>query len=99
MKRVQLILEEWQHNWLAEEAKAQKTTISAMTRQLLTEAIERQQANVWQDDPIWGIVGLGTGPDDGINSENLDEFLYPQPEASSGARLLRVAENEKDYHS
>ena len=99
MKRVQLILEEWQHNWLADEAKAQRTTISALTRQLLTEAIERQQANVWQDDPIWGIVGLGTGPDDGITSENLDEFLYPPLESSSRMRLLKVAENEADYHS
>ena len=99
MKRVQLILEEWQHNWLADEAKAQKTTISALTRQLLTEAIERQQANVWQDDPIWGIVGLGVGPDDGISSENLDEFLYPPLESSFRARHLRAAENEADYHS
>jgi len=93
MKRVQLILEEWQHNWLAEQAKNEQKTISAVLREMLTEAIERKQAQVWQDDPIWGIVGLGEGPDDGINSENLDTFLYPRP---AKRPILRIAENPDD---
>jgi hypothetical protein len=59
----------------------QKTTpkderISALLRQLLTEAIERRQAEGWEDDPLWGIVGIAEGPDDGITSENLDQLLY-----------------------
>jgi len=76
MKRVQVIMEEWQHEWLATEAKKQSSSISALLRQLLTEAIERRQAEGWADDPIWGIVGMAAGPNDGITSENLDEFLY-----------------------
>jgi len=84
MKRVQMILEEWQHDWLSQEADRRSSTISALLRQLLTEAIERQQAASLSDDPLWGIIGLAEGPDDGITSENLDQFLYnlnwqPQP--------------------
>jgi hypothetical protein len=76
MKRVQVILEAWQHDWLTEEAERQATSISALLREIVTEAIERRQAEGWQDDPIWGIIGIAEGPDDGITSENLDQFLY-----------------------
>ncbi len=76
MKRVQLILEEWQHDWLAAEAKRQTVSISALLRQMLTETIERRQAESWEDDPLWGIIGMAEGPADGITSENLDDFLY-----------------------
>jgi hypothetical protein len=76
MKRAQVILEEWQHQWLTEEAERQSVSISALLRQLLTEGIERRQAQGWEDDPLWGIIGLGEGPQDGITSENLDKFLY-----------------------
>lgn len=76
MKRAQIILEEWQHKWLAGEAERQSLSMSALLRQLLTEGIERRQAQGWADDPLWGIIGLGEGPNDGITSENLDQFLY-----------------------
>ena len=76
MKRTQLILEDWQHAWLTEEATRQALSISALLRQILTEAIERRQAEGWEDDPLWGVVGIAEGPDDGITSENLDKFLY-----------------------
>lgn len=76
MKRTQLMLEEWQHEWLAEEAERQGVSMSELLRQILTEAIERRQAEGWEDDPIWGVVGMAAGPDDGITSENLDQFIY-----------------------
>jgi hypothetical protein len=76
MKRVQLILEEWQHDWLAAEAEKSETSMSALLRDLLSRAIERRQAAAIAEDPIWGIIGMAEGPDDGITSENLDEFLY-----------------------
>ncbi len=93
MKRVQLILEAWQHQWLAEESERQDTSMSALLRQLLTEAIERRRTESWADDPLWGVIGIGEGPDDGITSENLDKFLYRtdwqhQP-------TLKVAENDQ----
>lgn len=76
MKRTQILLEDWQHEWLTEEAKCQDLSMSALLRQLLTEAIERHQAEGWEDDPLWGIIGIAEGPDDGITSENLDQILY-----------------------
>lgn len=91
MKRAQIILEEWQHQWLAEEAERQSVSMSALLRQLLTEAIERRQAQGWADDPLWGIIGLGQGPTDGITSENLDQFLYRTD--WQNRPLLKVAED------
>ncbi|GAB4395697.1 MAG: hypothetical protein Fur0044_54410 [Anaerolineae bacterium] len=91
MKRAQIILEEWQHEWLAQEAERQALSMSALLRQLLTEAIERRQAQGWADDPLWGIIGLGEGPHDGITSENLDKFLYRTD--WQDRPLLKVAEN------
>jgi len=76
MKRVQLNLEEWQHSWLAAEAEQQSSTTPALLREFLTEAIERRQTAAPESDPLWEIVGIAEGPDDGVTSENLDSFLY-----------------------
>lgn len=92
MKRVQIILEEWQHQWLKKEAESQSISLSALLRHLLTEAIERRQTQGWADDPLWGIIGLGEGPDDGITSENLDEFLYRTDWANRPE--LKIAEDD-----
>lgn len=96
MKRVQLILEEWQHEWLSEEAENVSTSMSALLRQLLTEAIESRQSANLADDPLWGIIGLAEGPDDGISSENLDEYLYRIP-AANRAPVRMVAEKKATY--
>ena len=92
MKRTQIILEDWQHEWLTEEAKRQNLSMSALLRELLTEAIERRQAEGWEDDHLWGIVGMAEGPDDGITSENLDRFLYRADWRDRPK--LKVAEND-----
>lgn len=76
MKRIQTIIEEWQYTWLSKESERQKISMAALMRRLLTEVIERQQTLKTATDPIFGIIGLGEGPDDGITSENLDEYLY-----------------------
>lgn len=91
MKRVQVILEEWQHQWLTDESKRESISISALLRQLLTESIERRQSESWENDPLWEVIGLAEGPDDGITSENLDQFLY-QTEWRNRP-LLKVAED------
>ncbi len=76
MKRTQILLEDWQHQWLTEEAERQDLSMSGLLRQLLTEAIERRQTEGWEDDPLWGIIGIAEGPNDGITSERLDQALY-----------------------
>jgi post-segregation antitoxin (ccd killing protein) len=92
MRRTQIILEVWQHEWLTEEAKRQDLSMSAVLRQLLTEAIERRQTEGWEEDPLWGIIGIAEGPDDGITSEHLDQVLYRTDWRDHS--LLRVAEND-----
>jgi hypothetical protein len=94
MKRVQIILEEWQHEWLAEESKRQQTSMSALLREMLTQAIERRRSEGWADDPLWGIVGMAEGPDDGITSENLDQFIYQTNWHNKP--MLKVAEDDPD---
>ncbi|HHB91428.1 MAG TPA: hypothetical protein ENK60_08995 [Anaerolineae bacterium] len=79
MKRVQMILEDWQHEWLAEEAKREGVSMSALLRELLSQAIEARQTQTLNDDPLWGIIGMAEGPDDGITSENLDQAIYTIP--------------------
>ena len=96
MKRVQMILEDWQHNWLADEAERQNDSMSAVLRRILTETIERQQLDKIEDDPIWGIVGMAAGPKDGITSENLDKFIYGTDWHKS-IPYRKVAEDGPDY--
>ncbi|MBP7964653.1 MAG: hypothetical protein KBG20_09950 [Caldilineaceae bacterium] len=91
MKRVQLILEEWQQTWLAEESKRQSISMSALLRQMMTEAIELRRAGSLADDPLWGAIGLGFGPRDGVTSENLDTFLYGIAANTRSAYPLRMA--------
>jgi len=94
MKRVQLILEDWQHLWLAEEAKRQGVSMSALLRELLSQGIEARQTQALQEDPLWGVIGMAAGPDDGVTSENLDAILYPPITPSV---TLAADERKNDY--
>lgn len=97
MKRVQMILEEWQHDWLTETALQKQVSMSSLLRDLLSEAIEMRQAAHIDNDPLWGIVGLGAGPSDGVTSSNLDTFLYQtdwRPKQALKAAEARVAEEQ-----
>ncbi len=94
MKRVQMILEDWQHEWLAQEAKREGVSMSALLRELLSQAIEARQSQTLSDDPLWGIIGLAQGPDDGVTSENLDQVIYTIP---AHAYLKIADERKNDY--
>ncbi len=95
MKRVQMILEDWQHEWLGQEAQRQSVSMSALLRDLLTEAVERRQLQDADDDPLWGVIGMAAGPDDGITSENLDEFIYQiNRDQRPYLMVAEVAEND-----
>jgi hypothetical protein len=76
MKRVQMLLEEWQYEWLQQEAKKQSISSSSLLRKLLTDAIKQWDTYDITADPLWDAIGIGEGPMDGISSENLDEYLY-----------------------
>ncbi len=97
MKRMQLILETWQYEWLAQEAKKSGVSMSALVREMVTEGIERRQNVALDDDPLWGAIGLGEGPDDGVTSENLDDYLYNIDWEARQSNLLRVAEPKAPY--
>jgi len=61
MKRMQIIVEDWHYEWLAEHG-GQPASKSGPGRRLLTEAIERRRMGSAADDPLWGIIGLGEAP-------------------------------------
>ena len=94
MKRVQMILEDWQHQWLADEAKRQGVSMSALLRELISQGIEARQTQSLEDDPLWSIIGMAAGPNDGITSENLDRIIYKIPNEP----LSMIADERKnDY--
>lgn len=94
MKRVQMILEEWQHQWLAHEAKRRGVSMSALLRELISQGIEARQTQEMNDDPLWGIIGMAAGPKDGVTSETLDQIIYRLPNDP----LPMVADEQKnDY--
>ncbi len=96
MKRAQLILEDWQHEWLSAEAAKQNISMSALLRRLITRTIETSQIESIDDDPVWGIIGMAAGPEDGVTSENLDEALYKIDWSDQSHAI--AAEPEPDYH-
>lgn len=98
MKRVQIILEVWQHEWLGQEAERQSTSMSALLRQLLTEAIELRQTTGLARDPLLDLIGLAEGPDDGVTSANLDQFLYANSAPRAQLRLVAESSSELSTH-
>jgi len=96
MKRVQMILEDWQHEWLADEARRQGVSMSALLRELLSQAIDARQSQSLNDDPLWGIIGMAEGPVDGVFSENIDTILYP-PIRPSVSMIADADERKNDY--
>jgi len=75
MQSLTINLEPWQYQWLMNQSKKQSKDFSLLLRDLLTEIIKHYSEPIEQD-PLWDIIGIAEGPDDGITSENLDPYLY-----------------------
>ena len=75
MRRLQIILEEWQYQYLAEEAQRRGESISAIVRRWITEKIEAQRRQSVEDDPAWKVVGMVHGSDPKAGVEH-DKYIY-----------------------
>lgn len=60
MKRANIVLEEWQHQYLKDRAEREGQSISALIRELI-EATMRPCKEDIKSDPIFQIVGMSRG--------------------------------------
>ena len=74
MYRTQILLEQVQHHFLADEARRQGKSKSALLRQLIDQYIESQRQLPLDRDPLWDMIGIARGGPDKI-SEDHDRYL------------------------
>lgn len=74
MHRSQILLEKWQYEYLADEARRQGKSISELVRGWLTEWIESRRSHA-QHDPFFDIIGIGEGDGSPVGQEH-DKYLY-----------------------
>ena len=75
MHRSQILLEEWQYQYLSDKAKREGKSISQLVRELLTEWIESHRAESWEGDPFFDIIGMVSSGDGRIAEEH-DKYIY-----------------------
>jgi hypothetical protein len=74
MRRTNVVLEEWQYQYLKERAAREGKSLSALLRELI-EAAARPSDKSIKDDPIFEIVGMFRGGREDV-AEKHDEYLY-----------------------
>lgn len=70
--RTQISLEDWQYEFLKEKAKKEKTSISSVIRNLVTEKTKLRHI---KKDPIFSLVGIAKGNGTSI-ARTHDKHLY-----------------------
>ncbi len=60
MKRTNIVLEEWQHQYLKDRAEREGKSISAIVRELIETSMRPHKDGI-KDDPIFKIVGMFKG--------------------------------------
>ena len=99
MHRLQISLTETQYEFLQSEAFVSSTSMAAVLRNLLDEAIAARRQDILDNDPIWQVIGVGQeiqGPTD--ISSHIDKYLYGEPlESVDYDQLPKVAEDTDEY--
>lgn len=73
MRRMQVLLEEWQYQTLRSLAERQKKSLSAVLRQI----IATHTAQMRDKDPLLEVTGIArTSRQNGLSSETIDQRLY-----------------------
>lgn len=73
MTRSQILLEPWQHKYLAEVARKNGKSVSAVIRQWVDEKASARATG--RGDPLFGLVGIVADAASDV-SENHDAYLY-----------------------
>ncbi|RKO67777.1 hypothetical protein [Desulfofundulus salinus] len=75
MRRMQVVVEEWQYQFLRELASRQGCSISAVLRELITSKANKSGQNA--KEPLLEAAGIAREPLlKNLISESLDEALY-----------------------
>jgi hypothetical protein len=75
MHRSQILLEEWQYEFLRDISSREETSISQIVRELVSSWIESRRAETWESDPFFDIIGMASG--DGCPASlDHDHYLY-----------------------
>jgi hypothetical protein len=75
MHRSQILLEQWQYEYLADEARRQGKSISELVRGWLTEWFASRHSGAPEHDPFFDIIGI-VASGDGHVAENHDQYIY-----------------------
>ncbi|MGB9903854.1 MAG: hypothetical protein ACPLQO_04175 [Desulfotomaculales bacterium] len=75
MRRMQVVVEEWQYEFLRKMAESQGKSISAVLRQIISGRMEKNFARA--KDPLLGAAGIAqASPGNDFSSETIDRRLY-----------------------
>jgi hypothetical protein len=72
MKRTNIVLEEWQHQYLRDRAARERKSLSALIRDLIRVAAAPPRARTGRD-PVLSIIGIAKGKG---GARRHDEALY-----------------------
>ena len=72
MRRTNIVLEEWQHQYLRDRAAREKKSLSALIRDLIQAAAAPPRDRAGRD-PVLSIIGIGRGRG---RARRHDEVLY-----------------------
>jgi hypothetical protein len=87
MHRSQIMLEEEQYRFLADEARRKGKSISALLREWIDQRIQARHRLPLEHDPLWDMVGIAHGGPGRI-SEDHDRYL-------AQARLRRMSRHPR----
>ncbi len=91
MNRLQISLTQTQYEFLKSEAFMIEKSMAAVLRDLLDAVIQDRQQDILENDPIWGVIGIGKtidGPTD--VSSNVDKYLYGSPEKVEEVQVVEL---------
>ena len=74
MHRSQIMLEEEQYRFLADEARRKGKPISALLREWIAQRIRAQRQLPLDQDPLWDMVGIAHGGPAKLSEEH-DHYL------------------------
>jgi hypothetical protein len=98
MYRLQISITNEQYEFLQSEAFVNGKSMASVLRDLLDQAIQAQQKETLENDPIWDVIGVAqeiSGPTD--VSRNVDKYLYGKRLQAPENRLDQVAEIPDEY--
>jgi hypothetical protein len=72
--RTQILLEVWQYEALLDLSHRTRESLSAIIRDMINDRLAGKPAGD-RKDPLYGIVGLGTGDGASVAREH-DDYLY-----------------------